>query len=189
MDHLSPELSLADCVSITFKRQKNDRKSDTVIQWRRTDPVMCPVKLWASIITWILTYKGTNKDSSVSLAQHRNKIISITSEMISNLLKDGVVAIDETKLGIQHSEVGTHSIQSGAAMAMYLSRVPIFSIILIRRWSSLAFRKYIRKQVQEFSHGISSKMIEVQSFKHINNPTKTNTTNSIVGNLSLLLMG
>jgi hypothetical protein len=30
LDHLSPELSLADCVSITFKRQKNDRKSDTV---------------------------------------------------------------------------------------------------------------------------------------------------------------
>ncbi len=68
LDHLSPELSSADCVSITFERQKNDRKSDTVTQWRTTDPVMCPVKLWASIITWILTYQGTNKDSPVSLA-------------------------------------------------------------------------------------------------------------------------
>jgi hypothetical protein len=74
-------------------------------------------------------------------------------------------------------------------MAMYLAGVQIFSIMLIGRWSSLAFLNYIRKQVQEFSHGISSKMIKVQSFKHINNPTITNTTDSIVGDSSLLLMG
>ncbi len=184
LDHSSPELSSADCVSITFERQKNDRKSDIVTQWRTTDPVMCPVKLWASIITRILTYKGTNKDSPVSLARHRNKIISITSEMISNLLKDGVVANGETKLGIQRLEVGTHSIRSGAAMAMYLAGLPIFLIMLIGCWSRLAFLKYIRKQVQEFSHGISSKMITVQSFKHINNPTTTNRMDSIVGDSS-----
>jgi hypothetical protein len=93
------------------------------------------------------------------------------------------------KLGIQCLEVGTHLIRSDAAMAMYLAGVPIFSIMLIGRWSSLAFLKFIRKQVQEFSHGISSKMIEVQSFRHINNPTTTNTTDSIVGDLSWLLMG
>jgi len=55
-------------------------------------------------------------------------------------------------------------------MAMYLADVPIFSIMLIGRWSSTAFLNYIRKQVQEFSHGISSKMIEIQSFKHVQNP-------------------
>jgi hypothetical protein len=86
------------------------------------------------------------------------------------------------------SEVGTHLIHSGAAMAMYLAGVPIFSIMLIRCWSSLAFLKYIRKQVQEFSHDISLKMIEVQSFKHINKPNTT-MTDSIIGDLFLLLMG
>ena len=109
--------------------------------------------------------------------------------MVANLLKDGVIAIGETKLGIHCSEVGTHSVRSGAAMAMYLARVPIFSIMLIGCWLSLAFLKYIRKQVQEFSFDISLKMIEVQSFKHINNPLTTNTTDSIVGDSSLLLMG
>ncbi len=100
-------------------------------QWKTSDPVMCPVKLWASIVKQILTYKGTNKDSPVSLALHRNSTISITSEMVANLLKDGVVAIGKTKLGIHHSEVGTHSIRSGATMAMYLVTVPIFLIMLI----------------------------------------------------------
>jgi hypothetical protein len=93
--------------------------------------------------------------------------------LVTNLLKDGVIAIGKMKLGIHHSEVGTHSIRSGATMAMYLAGVPIFSIMLIERWLSLAFLKYIRKQVQEFSFGISSKMIQVQSFKHINNPLIT----------------
>ncbi len=49
LDHSSAKLNLADCVSITFEQQKNDRKSDTVPQWRTADPVMCPIKLWASL--------------------------------------------------------------------------------------------------------------------------------------------
>jgi hypothetical protein len=163
--------------------------NQTVTQWRTDDPIMCPVKLWASIVKRILTFKGTNRDSPVSLALHRNSTISITSEMVANLLKDGIIAIGETKLGIHRSEIGTHSIRSGATMAMYLAGVPIFSIMLIGRWLSLAFLKYIRKQVQEFSFSISSKMIKVQFFKHINNPLTTNTMDSIVGDSSLLLMG
>jgi len=189
LEHTSTRLDPADCVSITFERQKSDKKFETVTQWRTSDPIMCPVKLWASIFTRILLFKGTNQNSPVSLAQHRDNTISITLEMVANLLKDGIVAIGETKLEIHRSEVRTHSIRSGAAMAMYLAGVPIFSIMLIGRWSSLAFLKCIRKQVQEFSFGISSKMIEVQTFKHINNPLTTNTTDSIIGDSSSLLMG
>jgi hypothetical protein len=74
-------------------------------------------------------------------------------------------------------------------MAMYPAGVPIFSIMLIGPWSSLAFLKYIRNQVQEFSHSIQSKMTEIQSFKHIKNPNTINMTDLIVGNLFLLLVG
>ncbi len=45
LDHSSAELNLADYVSITFEQQKNNRKSDTVTQWRTADPIMCPIKL------------------------------------------------------------------------------------------------------------------------------------------------
>jgi hypothetical protein len=149
LNHTSAELNLADYASITFKRQKNERKSDTVTQWRTSDPVMCPAKLWASIVKRILTYKGTNIDSPVSLALHRNSTISITLEMDANLLKDGIVAIGKRKARHQYTQSDL-----GPQMAMYLAGVPIFSIMLIGRWSSLAFLKYIRKQVQEFSCGI-----------------------------------
>ncbi len=104
------KLHLADCVSVTFERQKNDRKSDAVTQWRAKDPILCPMKIWALIVTRILLYKGMHKNSPVSLVLHRKKLISVTSEMITNIIQDGVVAIGETELGIKHWEIGTQSI-------------------------------------------------------------------------------
>jgi hypothetical protein len=126
LDHSSTKLHLADCISVTFERQKNDRKSDTVTQWRTKDPILRPMKIWASIVTQILSYEGTNKNSPVSLVLHRKKSISATSEMITNLIQDGMVAIGETKVGIEHWEIRTHLIQSGAAMAMYLAASQFF---------------------------------------------------------------
>jgi hypothetical protein len=38
------------------------------------------------------------KDSPVPLALHKNKLMSITSKMIADLIQDGIVAIGKTKL-------------------------------------------------------------------------------------------
>jgi hypothetical protein len=91
---------LADCFSITFKQQKNGRKWDTVTQWKYLDESLCPVKLWVLIVWRILSYKGTNKNSPVLLVKQGSKIISITSDMILNLICGGVEMIGKTKLGI-----------------------------------------------------------------------------------------
>jgi hypothetical protein len=136
-----------------------------------------------------LLVRGNYQELSHLSCSPQEKLISVTSTMIINLICNGVVGIGEAKLGIEWWEVRTHSIRYGPAMAMYLdlAGVPIFSIMLIGQWSSTAFLNYIRKQVQEFSHGISSKMIEIQSFKHIQNPlfsnypTSSEPTRTIVG--------
>jgi hypothetical protein len=49
-------------------------------------------------------------------------------------------------------------------MAMYLAGVPVYTIMLIGRWSSDAFLRYIRRQVQEFSAGVSRRMILTNDF-------------------------
>jgi hypothetical protein len=49
-------------------------------------------------------------------------------------------------------------------MAMYLAGVPVYTIMLLGRWSSDAFLRYIRKQVKEFSAGVSSKMLTHDNF-------------------------
>ncbi len=52
-------------------------------------------------------------------------------------------------------------------MAMYLGQCPVYVIMMIGRWSSDAFLVYIRKQVEQFSNGISSKMLRFQFHRHI----------------------
>jgi hypothetical protein len=49
-------------------------------------------------------------------------------------------------------------------MAMYLAGIPVYTIMLIGRWSSDAFLCYIRRQVQEFSAGVSKRMILSEDF-------------------------
>ena len=69
-----------------------------------------------------------------------------------------------TGLGFSGKDVGTHSIRSSLAMALYLSRRPISTIMLLGRWSSDAFLLYIRRQVQEFSDGVSADMVANERF-------------------------
>ena len=92
---------------------------------------------------------------------------------MKNAIRAAASVLGESTLGFKISEIGTHSIRSGAAMAMYLDDVPVYTIMLIGRWSSDAFLRYIRKQVEQFSHNVSRRMIKNQHFTHVPtyNPT------------------
>jgi hypothetical protein len=76
----------------------------------------------------------------------------MTSKEITEALRDGLSVFGPEKLRIQLHKIRTHSIRSGAAMAMYLGGVPVFAIQIIGCWSSDAFMKYIRKQIDEFTN-------------------------------------
>ena len=67
-------------------------------------------------------------------------------------------------LGFTGKDVGTHSIRSSLAMALYLKKRQVSTIMLIGRWSSDAFLLYIRRQVQEFSAGVSADMVSQEQF-------------------------
>lgn len=72
-------------------------------------------------------------------------------------------------LGFKGDEVGIHSICSSLAMALYLSKRSVSTIMLLRRWSSDAFLLYIRRQIQEFSKGVSADMVKNEEFYTIPN--------------------
>ena len=69
-----------------------------------------------------------------------------------------------TGLGFTGKQVGTHSIRSSLAMALYLARRSIPTIMLLGRWCSDAFLLYVRRQVQEFSTGVSADMVKNEHF-------------------------
>jgi hypothetical protein len=139
----SGNLEFTDSIAVTFEMQKNDQKHDTVIHGRTDDPILCSVLQWACLINWIWTYPGTTEDTSVCMVRHHDRCNQITSRQIILALWAACTAIGSTCLGFKPSKISTHSLRLGAAMEMYLAGVPVYTIMLIGRWWSDAFLRYI----------------------------------------------
>ena len=67
-------------------------------------------------------------------------------------------------------------------MAMFLSGVSTIIIQRVGRWESEAFMEYIREQVESFTAGISTKMIQNETFYHLNHTwhTRNDDTNKMI---------
>jgi hypothetical protein len=163
--HSDPVLLSAECVSITFEHQKRDVKNDVITQHRSGDKILCPVRMWAAIVKRIYSYSGSSASDPVNLFCFTDgKRHFFTGTELLKRIRHAASILGPDSLGFTAKEIGLHSARSGAAMAMYLAHVPVFTIMLLGRWSSDAFLRYIRKQVKEFSRGISSKMIQQEHF-------------------------
>jgi hypothetical protein len=126
---------------------------------RTIDTTLCPVRTWSAIAKRIWSYPHTTESTTVNTYMVGDTIHQVKSFQILKSIRAAVKPMGSDALGFKSSDVGTHSIRSSAAMAMYLAGVPVYTFMLIGRWSSDAFLRYIRRQVQEFSSGISSRML------------------------------
>ena len=160
-DTHNPILKYSDTVSITFEFQKNKQKYVTVSQ-PRSGKRICPVITWAKIVQRIASYKGSSKDTAVNAILIGGKISFIKSDQMFKQIRHTVNSM--SGLGFTGDEVGTHSIRASLAMALYLSKRAISTIMLLGRWSSDAFLLYVRRQVQEFSAGVSADMVSNETF-------------------------
>ena len=84
--------------------------------------------------------------------------------MTTNSLRTGKVSFGKDRLGLSHKEVGTHSIRSGFAMELYLEKVYPETIIIMGRWASSAFMRYICIHISNLSKGISNLMTKNHAF-------------------------
>jgi hypothetical protein len=100
---------------------------------------LCPVRAAAAIVCRIQSYPGANDDTPISAIWQYARIKHITSRQIKNTLWDAVLAIGEDTLHIAANKISTHSIHSGAAMAMFLGGCPLFLIMMIGCGSNDAF--------------------------------------------------
>ena len=131
--------------------------------------MLCPVCAAAAIVHRIQAYPGSTHDTPISAKWRCDCIDHIMSKQITNALQDIVSTIGEDSLHIATNKIDTHSIRLGAAMAMFLGGCPVFLIMMISRWLSDAFLRYIRKQVEEFNHNVSRKMRTHMFHRHIPN--------------------
>jgi len=163
----SANLEFADSVAVTFEMQKNEQKHETIIHSRTDDPVLCPVKQWALLVNRTWSYQGTTENTSVCMVWRHGRREQITSRQVITSLRAACATIGSTRLGFEPDEIGTHSLRSGAAMEMYLAGVPVYTIMLIGRWSSDALLRYIRRQVEQFAKDVAQKMLTHRSFRTI----------------------
>ncbi len=164
-----PFLLNADAISITFEFQKSNVKNETVTLHPSGESVFCPVRSWATVIQRIQSYPKTNNRTPINTIFTNRTISQVTGNDVLVALRGAADIIGSATLGFPSDEIGTHSIRSGAAMAMHLDQVPVYTIMMIGRWSSDAFLRYIRKQVEQFSQNISSRIAKHQAFNHIPN--------------------
>ena len=167
LQHSDAHLEYADNVSLTFPNQKNGIKDDLVTHQRTGDALFCPVRTFAKIIKRIRNYTTSNDDTPISAVWRHKRIDRITSKEMVVALRNAVETYGQSKLGIAKKDIGTHSLRAGAAMSMYLGGCPVYVIMMIGRWSSDAFLSYIRKQVEQFSQNVSSKMLRFQFHRHL----------------------
>jgi hypothetical protein len=69
--------------------------------------------------------------------------------------------------GFEPHEIGSKSICSGAAMALFLADVPTAKIMILGHWNSDAFLAYICPQVLEWTSNMSHNMTHLDSFLNV----------------------
>ena len=78
--------------------------------------------------------------------------------------------------GYRPAEIGTHSIRSGAAMALFLAQTSVLKIMILGRWSSAAFLRYIRPQVMGWTAGMATAMLTNPDFRHVDPANQSSIT-------------
>jgi hypothetical protein len=168
ISHDSPELHLAETVSVIFRDQKNRSKYQTRTAWATTDPKANPVIAWSKVVRRVRATPSCKESTDVyHFCSDSGDVDKVESDLMITQLRAAVAHLGESALGYSPADIGTHSIRSGAAMALVLSGHAAWRIMLAGRWKSSAFLVYIREQVQAFSRGVSERMIENPDFFHV----------------------
>ena len=151
----------ATAVRITFRWQKNLQKDEAITQHASGDKELCPVIAWGYVCK-LARAQGRGSGGYVNAFEGSRGDVTYTD--IMEAIR-GIVGEMATHDGALHPEdFGTHSVRSGAALAMYLSGTAVVDIMLEGRWSSDAFLEYIKRQVLERSAGISTDMVNIENF-------------------------
>jgi hypothetical protein len=153
-------------VSVTFESQKNGEKNVTRVQHRTSDPILCPVKAWLYVVSRIMN-KNIQSDIPQTINKywdHKNKVKYFSQNDTNTILRHTCTLCPHKHFGYTETEIGSHSLRSGAAMALFLAQESVHKIMILGRWSSDAFLDYIRPQVQEWTSGMSLSMVSINDY-------------------------
>jgi hypothetical protein len=168
--HDDPQLSQkVMIVTVCFVNQKNRTKMEKHSQRRSGVKGLCPVEAWTSVIESLCTdFPMDHRWKSRTVCSYKDgrRNAEVQASHVLNLLQTSCQVHDcKNKYGIHASEIGTRSIQSGAAMSLAVQGGNSDKkIMMLGRWKSLAFLAYIQPQVMEWAGDMASKMAKGKPF-------------------------
>jgi hypothetical protein len=153
--------------------QKNGVKGQC-IHHECTGTSYSPIKSLARRVHHIMTNGGTPRHSLYHYSHPLSTTWgAITSQHINQTLKLAGEEIGLYTLGYTASDVSSHSLRAGGAMAMHLNGISTNTIQKLGRWKSTTFLMYIHEQISAFATGVSLKMSNSIPFRHIAGPAVT----------------
>jgi hypothetical protein len=166
ISHRSPLLEYAYRVTVKFTLQKSKLKGEKRTHKASGNPVLCPVRSAASLIRRIYaTVPGACGTTTINTMFLSGETFRLKAAYLLNQIRSTCTLGGGTEVfGFEANEIGTKSLRSGAAMALFLMDYSEDRIMILGRWSSNAFMVYIRPQVLEWTNNMSNDMIHHDSF-------------------------
>ena len=162
-----PKILLAHFVTVTFEDQKNGEKFEKRTQRRTDDESLCPVRRFGRAVLRVLMYVG-NADADTFLCSTSSGAVRtnvITSEFTFEVLRSTCTKFGGIKeFGFRSTDIGNKSLRSGAAMGLFMTNTDATRIMILGRWKSTAFLKYIRSQTLEWTDNLSRDLILFENF-------------------------
>ncbi|HEY9815756.1 MAG TPA: hypothetical protein V6D20_08150 [Candidatus Obscuribacterales bacterium] len=164
-----PSLLTATEATLTITNQKNGIKGQTIHQHCTLD-INSPVKSLARRVHHILSNGGHPTSYIFDYYTRPGSRSYINQKDINTAVKDAAVSIGLTNFGYTTSDVSSHSLRAGGAMAMHLNGISPEIIQKHGRWRSNTFLMYIHEQLSAFTAGLSIKMSNRIPFRSIAGP-------------------
>jgi hypothetical protein len=165
-------LQAATSATLTITNQKNGLKGQHIHHFALPQQY-CPVKTLARRVHHVLANGGTPQDLLCTYFPTQATKRYITSSFINKTIKQTAQALGlfRPNAGYTPSDVSSHSLRAGGAMAMYLNGVPETTIMKQGRWRSSTFMHYIHEQLSGHSQGLALKMSNYIPFHNMAGPS------------------
>ena len=150
-------------IFITLDNKNNTIRCETVSQLCSESATACPVKADIDIFLR-LRNQGCGPTTPISNYPSDHGLRSISASNIIAIIRTECLRVGAARLGFAPEDIGTHSLRSGGAMAMYLVNVPDQTRMVIGIWRSLGFMVYIQQQMLSFGTGFSVNMSQQPLF-------------------------
>ena len=92
--------------------------------------------------------------------QVNNRLVQITSEEVRRHLRRKILLLDPLQHHYKIQRIGTHSIRTSFANILHSVGISKTTVMLIGRWASDAYLRYLRYNLADFSKHISKQMVK-----------------------------